>query len=102
MTSTGKLCGAIFLDEEFEKFIRQVIGKKWTELSQGSIKKLMNNEWENGIKRSFDDDEKKTWTVTVPVEYFSSLTFRTRISRHPLDNNSGEVPMSSGQFSLSR
>jgi hypothetical protein len=100
MTSTGKLCGAIFLDEEFEKFIRQVIGKKWTELSQGSIKKLMNDEWENGIKRSFDDDGKKTWTVTVPVEYFSS--FRTRMSRHPLDNSNGEVPMSSGQFRLSR
>jgi len=96
----GKLCGAIFLDEEFEKFIRQTMGKTWTELSQGSIKKLMNDEWENGIKRSFDDDEKKTWTVSVPPEYFSS--FRTRMSRHPLERSRGDVPMSSGQFRLSR
>jgi hypothetical protein len=99
-TSTGKLCGAIFLDEEFEKFIRQLMGKKWMELSRSSIKKLMNDEWENGIKRSFDDDEQKTWTVTVPVEYFSS--FRTRMSRHPLDKSNGDVPMSSGQFHLTR
>jgi hypothetical protein len=96
----GKLCGAIFLDEEFEKFIRQTMGKTWMELSQGSIKKLMNDEWENGIKRSFDDDEKKTWTVSVPPEYFSS--FRTRMSRHPLERSRGDVPMSSGQFRLSR
>jgi len=96
----GKLCGAIFLDEEFEKFIRQAMGKNWTELSQGSIRKLMNDEWENGIKRSFDDDEKKTWTVSVPPDYFSS--FRTRMSRHPLERSRGDVPMSSGQFRLSR
>jgi len=95
----GKLCGAIFLDEEFENFIRRTMGKYWTELSQDSIKKLMNDEWENGIKRGFDD-EKRPWTVSVPPEYFSSL--RMRMSRHPLERNCGNVPMFSGQLHLSR
>lgn len=72
----GKLCGAIFIDQEFEQVIKLRMGKKWEKLSRGNIKRMMNNEWEHGIKRNYDDDVDKPYTVELPAETLSRSLFR--------------------------
>jgi hypothetical protein len=45
-----------------------MIGEEtWNRISPSSIKKMMNNEWENGIKRGFDGSD-RIWNVTLPYE----------------------------------
>jgi hypothetical protein len=39
----------------------------WSRINPASIKRMMNNEWENGIKRGFDGSE-RIWNVTLPYE----------------------------------
>jgi hypothetical protein len=52
MEGSGKLCGAIFLDEDFEGLIKQFIGDAW-DVPESDKRDLMNGQWENGIKRTF-------------------------------------------------
>jgi hypothetical protein len=69
----GKLCGAISIDENFQKLIQARIGSKWEKLSRSSIVRL-NNEWEYGIKRLFNNDTSRTWKVTMPAEVVSRFS----------------------------
>lgn len=64
----GKLCGAVFLDQDFEELMQQMVGEgAWNNISPANVKRMMNNEWENGIKRGFDGSE-RTWNVTLPYD----------------------------------
>jgi hypothetical protein len=63
---SGKLCGAVFLDQDFEVLIKQLIGDAWN-VPEGVIKGMMNTQWENGVKRSFEGQD-KTWRITLPYE----------------------------------
>ena len=96
----GKMCGAIFVDEAFENMLRLAFGDKWKRLSVSSRKTLLNNEWEFGIKRLFDDSNRE-WNVTVPREadskgikmpHFKDKNGQPRV-------NSGQVKF--GQYVLS-
>ncbi|PTB46849.1 hypothetical protein M441DRAFT_445543 [Trichoderma asperellum CBS 433.97] len=63
----GKLCGATFVDELFRNLLRQKIpSSTWERLGEDGIARLMNNEWENGIKPQFNDDGRK-WSIQAPV-----------------------------------
>ncbi|KAF2835264.1 actin-like ATPase domain-containing protein [Patellaria atrata CBS 101060] len=89
----GAMCGAIFIDQEFENMVKLTMGKMWAKLSRGSIKTMMNNEWENGIKRKYDDSDRK-WNVVLPAEAFP------RFARRPLDDNKHSIEQ--GKMQLSR
>lgn len=93
----GKLCGAIFVDEQFIKLVKQALGSKWEKTSEASRKMMVHNEWENGIKKLFDDSD-KDWTVTVPPEAFDSRG----IKLHRFDDKNAEVPLKSGQLRFGR
>jgi hypothetical protein len=62
----GGLCGAVFLDQDFEALMEQLTGDAW-EVPRSAIKHMMNSNWENGIKRGFDGGE-KDWRVRMPYE----------------------------------
>ncbi|KAK3185409.1 hypothetical protein K4F52_005911 [Lecanicillium sp. MT-2017a] len=64
----GGLCGAIFLDENFESLIKDKVGASaWNKSDAFQKQKTMNNEWENCIKRQFDGlDQGRPWLVTLP------------------------------------
>jgi hypothetical protein len=67
-TCVGKLCGAIFVDEKFEILIRQRLGNRWSKLSPGAEKRLMED-WEYGIKRLFSESgSARSSSIPVPVE----------------------------------
>lgn len=63
----GKLCGATFVDERFQDLLRQKIPlNTWERLGEDGVARLMNNEWENGIKPQFNNDGRK-WSIQAPV-----------------------------------
>jgi hypothetical protein len=91
----GKLCGAIFVDERFQAMIQDRLSSKWDKLTPTSIKRLMNNDWEYGIKRSFDGDATKIWTVQLPPEAVPRVGGVNR-----LDRRKGDLPIVKGQIQL--
>lgn len=63
---SGKLCGAVFLDQEFEALMEQVLGEAW-EVPDSVIRAFMSSQWENGVKRGFEGQD-KNWKITLPHE----------------------------------
>lgn len=48
----------VFLDQDFEQLMRQMVGEEtWSKINLASIKRMMSKEWENSIKRGFDGSE---------------------------------------------
>ncbi|KAH8725385.1 hypothetical protein GQ44DRAFT_826515 [Phaeosphaeriaceae sp. PMI808] len=64
----GGLCGAIFIDNEFERLLRSSVGtRKWDRLTMDEYSRVMETQWERGIKRQFDSTKRyMNWTVDVP------------------------------------
>jgi hypothetical protein len=63
---SGSLCGAVFLDQDFEALMDQFLGD-YVKPGDPAMKQIMNVNWENGIKRGFDGSE-RDWKVTLPYE----------------------------------
>jgi hypothetical protein len=63
---SGSLCGAVFLDQDFEALMQQWIGDAWN-VPDSVIKTLMSTQWENGVKRGFDG-KNRSWKITLPWE----------------------------------
>jgi hypothetical protein len=63
---SGSLCGAVFLDQDFEALMQQIIGDAWN-VPDPVIKTFMSTQWENGIKRGFDGKD-RNWKITLPYE----------------------------------
>ncbi|KAI3324387.1 actin-like ATPase domain-containing protein [Xylariaceae sp. AK1471] len=62
----GALCGAAFLDEHFEAFLKRLVGDtSWNKMNGSDIKKMMNDEWEHGIKCTFNG-EQRAYSVELP------------------------------------
>ncbi|KAI1749158.1 hypothetical protein F4782DRAFT_533771 [Xylaria castorea] len=56
----GALCGATFVDNAFRSLMEQRVGHKaWKNMGISAIRKMMNNEWEHGIKKDFDGSQEK-------------------------------------------
>ncbi|KAJ0287318.1 hypothetical protein Brms1b_003743 [Colletotrichum noveboracense] len=50
----GDLCGGVFLDEAFIELIKtKVTPEAWGNVPKNEAKKLLNDDWENGIKTGF-------------------------------------------------
>lgn len=63
---SGKLCGAVFLDQDFEGLMKQLVGSAWN-VPDKVIKRIVDGQWENGIKRGFEGQE-RNWKITLPNE----------------------------------
>ncbi|KAI1742898.1 hypothetical protein F4680DRAFT_471799 [Xylaria scruposa] len=62
----GALCGGTFLDKEFESFLKNAVGEvSWNKMNESDIRRLMNNEWEHGIKEAFSG-EPDYYTIELP------------------------------------
>ncbi|KAI1660440.1 hypothetical protein F4813DRAFT_400656 [Daldinia decipiens] len=61
----GDLCGSVFLDLAFVKYIAALIGEKqYSQIKEVSKKKMLK-EFEFGIKRSFMGDDNKDYSVDL-------------------------------------
>ncbi|KAI1423137.1 hypothetical protein F5Y12DRAFT_759014 [Xylaria sp. FL1777] len=62
----GALCGGTFLDKEFELLLKRAVGMvTWNKMNSSDIRRMMNNEWEHGIKEAFNG-EPDYYTVELP------------------------------------
>lgn len=63
----GDLCGAVFIDDEFEGFLKSEIGRReWMSLNGDLRRRIMTSQWEHGIKRQFDSTKaSRKWVVDV-------------------------------------
>ncbi|KAI0553202.1 hypothetical protein F4679DRAFT_600159 [Xylaria curta] len=69
----GALCGGTFLDKEFEAFLKNAVGEvSWNKMNESDIRRMMNNEWEHGIKEAFSGE---------PDYYTLELPGRTQIAQ---------------------
>ncbi|KAF2110481.1 hypothetical protein BDV96DRAFT_691242 [Lophiotrema nucula] len=78
----GKMCGSIFVDEQFQTFLRGRL-KRWDKLNSEQVKRVMDHEWEYGIKRRFSGED-GTFEVELPAEATGSV-FSRKASRLKLD-----------------
>ncbi|KAK9436327.1 actin-like ATPase domain-containing protein [Metarhizium brunneum] len=75
----GRLCGAVRLDEAFGRLLKSKMPREVLEaLSREEWQRILNDNWENGIKPGFTNNN-KSWTVRIP--YCASLAD----VRHPKD-----------------
>lgn len=59
LKSKGDLCGSVYLDQAFERYIRTLVGdEQWARI-RDKYKKKMMNKFEMGIKRAFAGDNQK-------------------------------------------
>ncbi|KAI1735230.1 hypothetical protein F4680DRAFT_453138 [Xylaria scruposa] len=62
----GALCGATFVDTAFETHMKRRVGpKSWDDMEVSAVRKMMNNEWEHGIKKDFDGSQEK-YCIDLP------------------------------------
>ncbi|KAH7385573.1 hypothetical protein DE146DRAFT_759800 [Phaeosphaeria sp. MPI-PUGE-AT-0046c] len=66
-TSEGDLCGAVFIDDEFEGFLQSEVGRrKWASLNSDLRRRIMTSQWEHGIKRQFENTvASRKWVVDI-------------------------------------
>lgn len=59
------LCGAVYLDQAFEAAIRTRVGSSdYDRLSERSRLKLLEGDWEHGIKRAYNGSA-NIWPVDI-------------------------------------
>ena len=64
----GDLCGGVFVDEAFTKVLKNRFGaNKWNSMEGRHRYRLLNEEWEHGIKLQFDGSHRE-WHITIPYE----------------------------------
>jgi hypothetical protein len=64
--SLGGLCGGIFLDEKFLELMKTKVGPGiWGKVTKTETTKLLNDDWEHGIKRQFQNQD-RSWLITLP------------------------------------
>ncbi|KAH8690418.1 hypothetical protein GQ44DRAFT_833025 [Phaeosphaeriaceae sp. PMI808] len=59
----GELCGSVYLDQAFEKYIRTIVGEEWGGIKDKAKKKMMD-EFENSIKRCYTGED-NTYSVDL-------------------------------------
>jgi hypothetical protein len=70
---TGGLCGAIFLDQDFEALLKKKIGEPlWSSIPPADLKRMINLSWEHCIKQQFEG-QTRDWTVDLPYQLFAAM-----------------------------
>ncbi|KAL8668801.1 MAG: hypothetical protein Q9168_006582 [Polycauliona sp. 1 TL-2023] len=61
----GGLCGSVFLDSSFQKYIETIVGEaQYNSIKETNRKKMMK-EFEYGIKRTFSEKNDQTYSVDL-------------------------------------
>jgi hypothetical protein len=66
----------VFVDEAFVEILQRLFGhKKWLKMPAEARYRLLHDEWEDGIKSSFDGRD-KIWKFTIPFECLDQRSFQ--------------------------
>ena len=62
---TGDLCGSVFLDANFQKYIETIVGEdQYYSIKETNRKKMMRD-FEYGVKRTFSEKNDQTYSVDL-------------------------------------
>ncbi|KAF5248740.1 hypothetical protein FAUST_79 [Fusarium austroamericanum] len=87
----GELCGGVFLDEEFLELIKgKVTPGSWPSVSIAEQNKLLDKEWEHGIKPQFSN-QNRTWQVNLPDSCSGPTSGRNLKRRKAISISSDEI-----------
>jgi hypothetical protein len=65
----GGLCGAAFLDKEFDKKLKEWVGKKKVKGTDEAVyRRLLDENWERVLKKRFDGSD-RDWGFATPPEW---------------------------------
>jgi hypothetical protein len=75
----GKLCGAIFVDEAFDRNMAGWVGdKKWKRLSDSSKREWKETFWERGLKKKFDGEDREL-SLHLPVQLVVNQSLKIKL-----------------------
>jgi hypothetical protein len=63
--NAGDLCGSVFVDAAFEKYVKTVVGEQDYNAIKPKAKKKMMKEFEVSVKRCYTGDDKE-FSVDLP------------------------------------
>ena len=72
----GGLCGAIFIDQAFQRKVKKSLGRRWDRLSKLDINELMTNSWEYGPKHQFTLSQNMDYSISIPSAAFAKASDR--------------------------
>ncbi|KAK4159913.1 hypothetical protein QBC43DRAFT_326330 [Cladorrhinum sp. PSN259] len=81
---TGGLCGAVFLDQDFKRWLQQRLSSVWENVPAKDFKRMIHEAWEHGIKQEFDGNDKE---FTIPLPYSCA----SRLNRSDITLKSGHL-----------
>jgi hypothetical protein len=91
----GDLCGAVFLDEEFDRRLRGWVGKKKVAgIGDQAYQRLLDDNWERVLKKRFDGSD-RDWSFPIPSEW-EKKSLRSRF----LGKKSGQATISHAELTL--
>lgn len=72
----GDLCGAVFLDEAFENYLRVQYGDhRWKALTFDERHRVIQSHWERNAKQLFDPDRRTgTYAIDFPEQRSLALS----------------------------
>jgi hypothetical protein len=95
------LCGAIFLDEMFEKKLAGWIGKKRLDsLSARRLRQILQEDWERKLKRDFDGVDRNSWEITVPQEWKAKPTSKRHFYKKMFKKTTNELAIGDSVMSI--
>jgi len=73
----GKLCGAIFVDEAFDKRMLEWIGpRKWKKFADAPKRQWKDTYWERWLKRNFDGaDQEHNLALPLQIRVNENIRF---------------------------
>ncbi|TLS21543.1 uncharacterized protein PpBr36_10253 [Pyricularia pennisetigena] len=78
----GALCGGIFIDQAFVALCKARLGDNWSRLSRSSLRYIIRDDWECGIKPQFRmSGLDKDFTVRFPSEISVGMDAGTKFER---------------------
>lgn len=99
----GALCGGVFPDAGFEEFMKKAVGaSRWRRMQPTVVKKMINGDWEHGIKPEFDGTDLR-WFVGIPNDTRTHVQPNTYVSlpilRYELKLTAGKTALISRKCS---
>ncbi|TID21337.1 actin-like ATPase domain-containing protein [Venturia nashicola] len=86
----GRLCGAVFLDEEFDRKLRGWVGRqKVAAIGEVAYRKLLDDNWERSLKKDFDGTD-RDWSFPTPPAWEKKKGFREKL-RLKKNSNHGNI-----------
>jgi hypothetical protein len=84
------------VDEKFKELVQNRLGTRWAKVTAENQKRIIDSEWEYGIKRLFNKRDKDiTWSIPLPIE---AATTHFRILRGLNDRRNKEIPIEDGRI----